>query len=151
AAVAEATLLAEDPPEAPDVPTPFATESAEPASNGIYEPAAGEVGGDQSDDGGLAALRELAAVGFTEPEPDEAVRLPDQAKRPASVPGGSYEPASESSGLGGNPFVDSAALLRELSSLGLDDSPAASPVRAPVQRTPVATQARPKRKSIFGR
>jgi hypothetical protein len=150
AAVAEATLLADEPPEAPDGPTPFAAEAADGASPGVFEPATAGVGS-QPDDSGVAALRDLAAAfSEPEPEPDETVQLPARA-RSTAVTGGSYEPASEPADAGGNPFVDSAALLRELSSLGLDDISPPTPARAPAQRTPIATQARPKRKSIFGR
>lgn len=149
AAVAEATLLAEDPPEAPAVPTPFAVDAAE-SDTGVFEPAATHLDG-WSDDGGMAALRDLAADSGREPDGADEVKVTAHTARPAASAGGSYEPASESAAPGGNPFVDSAALLRELSSLGLDDVSAPSPARAPAQRLPVATQARPKRKSIFGR
>ncbi|MGH3743279.1 MAG: DUF4388 domain-containing protein [Mycobacteriales bacterium] len=151
AAVAEATLLADETPEAPAGPTPFAAEAPEDvdlrAAHGTFEPAADHPG----DDSGVAALRELASADFTTNDPDEDVRAPSREPLPAAVPGGSYQPAFASDDNGSNPFVDSAALLRELSSLGLDDMPAPSAARAPIQRAPVATQTRPRRKSIFGR
>lgn len=152
AAVAAATSMSDETPEAPAGPTPFAAEGPEqsdgPSRHATFEPAAGH----DPRDSGVAALRELAsAAAFTtaDPDADLAQGSPEPAR--ASATGGSYEPASESAGPEGNPFVDSAALLRELSSLGLEDMPAPAAARAPIQRAPVATQARSKRKSIFGR
>lgn len=149
AAVAEATLAAEEPPAAPAVPTPFAADTPDQDPQETYQPV-GEHVDTWPEDNGVAALRDLASAEpapTATPDEDQPVREP----QPAMASAGSYEPASESGGPEGNPFVDSAALLRELSSLGLDDLPVPASARPHVQRAPVATQARSRRKSIFGR
>lgn len=153
AAVAEATVEADQAPVAPAGPTPFAAGPPEQRDpHGTYEPADDDASLSAHDGDGVAALRDLASrlpAEADEPVAEEPAAVP--APTPVAASNGSFEPAFETSGAEGNPFVDSAALLRELSSLGLDDLPEPSAARAPVQRAPVATQTRSKRKSIFGR
>lgn len=149
-------------PDAPDGPTPFAPLREVVPESQAYDDAA---------EGGIAALRDLAAAGFTLPEADEEPG-PDELSAPddryaltdtlADTAGalGAYEPdyavSEPAAEAAGNPFVDSAALLRELSSLGLDDVPvqrATSRSAPPAGRPapPVAAAGKSKRKSIFGR
>jgi hypothetical protein len=71
-----------------------------------------------------------------EPEPDRSAVLVDDEPRP------DYEQ-----------HTDTAALLRELSSLGLDDDLPPPPQTRPVSAAPrpVSSQQQKKRKGIFGR
>ena len=51
----------------------------------------------------------------------------------------------------GRDDTDTAALMRELSSLGLEDAPTPAPVRPPPAARPIAPAPPKKRKGLFGR
>lgn len=151
-------------PDAPDGPTPFAPSHEVVPESQAY---------DDTAEGGIAALRDLAAAGFTLPDaveepdldelsaPDGRYALTEALSDVVGVPSslGAYEPqyavAEPAAESAGNPFVDSASLLRELSSLGLDDVPTqrATPRSVAVARpaAPISGNGKSKRKSIFGR
>jgi hypothetical protein len=106
-----------------------------------------------------AALSEVALTTFAEPTPEPTPEpAPEPEPEPAHAGGpdnGWHAQQDDFTPAGESPFADTASLLRELSSLGLDDTPQSAPApRAPAPRPTAggtATAAKTKRKSIFGR
>ncbi|MDQ1748517.1 MAG: hypothetical protein QOD07_2780 [Frankiaceae bacterium] len=92
-----------------------------------------------------AALAELAQELPTQPDPvDEAGYVEEPADEPVAVP--------VSVGAASMEMADTAALLRELSSLGIEDEPAPPPPpRSPSRPSPPAVDPKKKKRGLFGR
>ncbi|MDB5478873.1 MAG: hypothetical protein JWM96_1368 [Alphaproteobacteria bacterium] len=148
AAAAEVSRLAAEAQEA-ERARPEAHEAHERSAAEAQEAArlAEQTAGLATDSDDMRHVAALQAAAFAELSEAAAVEVP--APEPAEVP---TAPQPEPVPAWHQHDTDTAALLRELSSLGLDEDPPAPPLTRPVSSSrPVPVQQQKKRKGLFGR